>query len=353
MTLLCITASMEHTRTCTIRDHHLTTCASDDCKGCLPRPAETGILCRGCWERFEAALSVAVDLITHMRSIEKGPASIVPTRSAPGSRVILPGSWMEADNLWDSLVELALAYAESKGIEDPVWKPMYDGFSTTASLDDVALQVRELVMWLQVNPVDVVSRAGGAEAAVKFYRQAQRALAMFPIEDRAQRLKPIRCRECQQFTLWKHPPLVYLDDVVVQCANKTCEALYDPQLAGFDMLVLAQQISAEREDLAADIAGQVSRLLAKPSAELLSIKGHSEACADGYHWGWSDEVLACRNVACRCVCHERAVVDVGRGASTPVVNTGHVMPLPPGLTLQDPATCPRCWTIHHPEGACA
>lgn len=299
-TLLCITSMMPG-RTCVIRDHHLTTCEGE-CKGCLPRPAETGHLCRGCWERFEAALAEAVELIVHLRSVEKGPTSIVPTRNAPGSRVLMPGSWMEADNLWGALVQIALVHARAKGVADPVWAPMYDGFSVTATLGDVALKVRELVGWLSANPVEVVSRAGGAEAGVEFYRKVQAALARFPLADRPQRLKPIRCRECQQFTLWKHPPLEYLDDVIVQCANASCGAIYDPSLASFDMLVLAEEATAEMSE---DLRGQVRKLLDRVPAGLLAVRGMSESCSVGGH----DRL--CRSVNCVCGCHVQVLMEVG------------------------------------------
>lgn len=269
MTLLCITNDIPG-RSCTIRGHHLSTCDGttkngQDCKGCLPRPAETGILCRGCWERFEAALSKATDLITHLRSVEKGPTSVDGVRTSTVVAPTFPASWQAADRLWVALAKIAIVHAIDTHGKEPLWRPYTSeavGFSMTATVPQVASAVRELTDWLRVHPEAIVSRQAGAEAAVEFFREVQRALAMFPLEERVQRLRPIRCRECQQFTLWKYPPLNYLDDVVVQCANPACHAFYDPQMAQFDMRVLAEQISRERSDLSADIESQVSRLLA-------------------------------------------------------------------------------------------
>lgn len=269
MTLLCITESMPG-RPCTVRDHHLTTCdgktrKGQDCKGCLPRPADKGILCRNCFDRFEAALNIAVDLVTHLRSVEKGPVSVDGIRTATVVTPTFPGSWQAADRLWVALAHIAIEDAEARKAEEPLWPvftSIWEGFSAFASLDQVAEAARGLTGWLGTNPEALVARTSPAEAAVEFYREVQRTLAMFPLEEKAQKLRPIRCRECDQFTLWKHPPLTYLEDVVVQCANPACMAFYDPAMASFDMKVLAEQISKERSDLSADIELQVAKLLA-------------------------------------------------------------------------------------------
>lgn len=351
--LICITHSMPG-RACTVRGYHLTTCDGtrngQECHGCLPRPAETGILCRSCWERFEAALSIAVDLITHLRSVEKGPVSIDGVRTSTVVAPTFPASWQAADRLWVALAKVAIVHAKGTRDEEPEWRPytsIWSGFSYAATLDEVAEAVRELVAWVNVSPESVVSRTAGAEAAVEFFREVQRSLAMFPLEEDTKPLRPIRCRECQQFTLWRRPPLVYLDEVVVQCQNPACQAFYDPQMAQFDMRLLAEEISRERSDLSADIEAQLAHMRAQPSAELLRVNGLSEACELGEHWKPDG---GCQSVSCRCDCHQHSAVRVGRGVLTPVASP---MPLrfPPSTAQQDPATCPRCWLIH-PEGTC-
>ncbi len=294
-----------------------------------------------------------MDLITHLRSVEKGPVSIDGVRTSTVVTPTFPGSWQAADRLWVGLCNVAIVHAIDTRGEEPLWPSFTSesiGFSMTASIDQVAAAVRELVEWVSVSPESIVARTAGAEAAVEFYRETQRALAMFPVEEKMQKLRPIRCRECQQFTLWKHPPLHYLDDIVVQCANPACQALYDPDMARFDMLVLAQELSQQRPDVSADVEAQVAKLLAQPSAELLSLAGLSAACELGDHWTPDDDERGCRSVSCRCDCHEHAAHEVGRGARTPVV-VGAPLSLPSSTAVQDPATCPRCWLIH--EGECA
>lgn len=250
MILLCITNEIPG-RGCTIREEHLSTCDGtnrhgSECTGCLPRPAETGLLCRSCWERFEAALGKSVDLITHLRSIEKGPASLVPTHSAPGSRVILPGSWMEGDALWALLAGVAIAHAADTRSPEPPWPSFtsqqstdlsgfapLDGFSPTATLDQIASATRELVVWLSADPRNIVSRTGGAEAAVDFFREVQRALAMFPLDEPSTRIRYLRCRGCGLFAVVDRPPLHYLEPRVDVC--ESCGVLSDPQMREFDL----------------------------------------------------------------------------------------------------------------------
>lgn len=250
MTLICITHSLEHGYRCTIRGQHLSTCDGQnnrggECTGCLPRPAEVGILCRNCNDKYTAALSMAVDLITHLRSIERGPQSIDGVRSGALVQPSYPASWQEADNLWRHLAGIIVASAMDRGEDDPAfpyWTAPGVGFSFSASLDRVAEAVRWAVAELSVKHTDVVSRTGGAEAAVGFYRAVQTALARFPLEEKSRPVKYIKCRNCQQKTLRWLPPLEYMDAIVIQCQNLTCGEYYDPAMAEWDMRVLRQEI---------------------------------------------------------------------------------------------------------------
>lgn len=348
MSLFCVTESMPG-RTCVFYGEHLSSCNElETCKGCVPRQAEQGLLCRGCFTRYESALTTApttedpfsiVDLIVHLRSIEKGPQSVDGIRTSTVAQPTTPASWQEADELWRALVEIAVTYADHTHLPYPVWVPNFMGFSRTATLDDVARQVRELAAWITVDTPNTIRNQTGAELAVLFYRAVQRSLHRYPMQDRAER-KPIRCDHCQQFTIWKRPPLEYLDDIDYVCVNPACGRVYEPSRAGFDMLLLAEEISNERTDVSERIRAQVTKLQAKPPL-ILEPSWLSDPCARGDH--------RCTDPNCRCECHELLLV--GRGAPTPVRSVGRPLVLPPSSAAQDPATCPRCWLIH-PEGVC-
>lgn len=268
MTLLCVTTDM-HGRTCTIRDHHLNTCDNPDCKGCLPRPAEVGMLCYVCWTKFEAALSEVVDVVTHLRSITKAATSDAPGKTQFGPSVIVPVTWQAADN-----IRVALA--------------MVAGFPahpipSTATLQEVARDVSRLVE--SIVPEQVVARQVGAEAAVRLYRQMQTSMALQQRSERARRIRWVRCRECGLESLLMQPPLEKLDDLSVVCTNRACQAVWDPSLAAFDMRVLAETVSAEfaeRGERIAKEAEAVMKELDKPADEAVPV------CMEH---AWGDVVL--------------------------------------------------------------
>ena len=245
--LLCITQSMPG-RPCMIRGHHLSACSSDDCRGCLPRPAETGILCRSCWERFEAALGKAVDLVTHLRSIERGPVSADGVRTSTVITPTFPPSWQAADRLWVALARVAIAHAKDTRSEEPEWSQLtsiWAGFSYAATIDDVARTTRELVSWVDAGPQSVVSRTEGAMAAVDFFREVQRSLAMFPMDEKSARIRYLRCRFCLNFAVVDRPPLHYLEPRVDVC--ESCGELSDPQMREWDLKLYRLEVEDQMQ----------------------------------------------------------------------------------------------------------
>ncbi len=250
----CITIAMEHVRPCVIRqpstirdaDYHLDYCVDAQCTGCVPRPALEGMMiCEACYKKFTQAVSIAVDLITHLRSIERGAQSIDGIRSGALVSPSYPPSWQEADTLWGALEDLVRAarpdyWTEYRG-------PHYVGkigFSFSATLPMVASAVRGALD--ELHDPNFLNRASAAMAAVAFYRAVQLANRRFnfPLETaRPVPVKYIRCRTCRQMTLKWVTPLEQYDEVGIECANPMCRAWWDPVTALFDMRLLAQQMS--------------------------------------------------------------------------------------------------------------
>lgn len=278
----CVTNTMPG-RSCVIRGEHLTSCLfgqvdeeakrrgvsilevatvrveaglpipTDVCKGCLPYPAEHGMLCQSCWKKLEAALGKSVDMITHLRSVERGPLSVDGVRTRlTGSKVIIPESWQRADELWLRLSEVAIGYSVDARGPEPVWPAcadMLDGFSATATIDEVVVAVRDLVEWVEESSARVVVRRRGAEAAVKYIRRFQHSLRSFPLTEDPSPIKYLRCRRCGQFSVEDHPPLHYLDprtDVCSMCGHRT-----DPQMREWDLRLYREEIEAAIADQAA------------------------------------------------------------------------------------------------------
>lgn len=231
---------------CRVLGEHLSTCrgiAYDarnvravECKGCLPQPATRGLLCESCFERHEAALDVAVDLITHLRSIERaavpdGP----PVHSKPGPRMILPTSWLTADATWAELRELAFRVDSLEFLDMVRGGTNAYQLGVLATIEQVRDAVELAVGVVRADGDRLLGDAHTARLAVAFYRQVQRALSMFPFEERAHAVAYARCRECGQQTLERRPPLEYLDPITVRCVNRDCGAVFDPAMVEFDL----------------------------------------------------------------------------------------------------------------------
>lgn len=185
MSLVCVTNDVHGVRSCTVKGEHAQACTGwkgdRQCAGCLPRPAEHGMLCWSCWERLNIAWNQWGEFITVFagvdRAVQRDNAGV---RGSIAHRIPLSGIWLSIDAVERFMV------------------------SFHGSLDE----------W--------VSKADGAADAVKFLQAAQAAFLAHPVEEKPHRLKRQRCTKCSQLTLWWHPPQFQLDHVRVVCADESC-----------------------------------------------------------------------------------------------------------------------------------
>jgi hypothetical protein len=267
--LTCITNSFSDVRSCTFRGEHVEGCTGSEvrwdsltgvltdtgreCRGCLPRPAERGMLCGQCAEQVEATLAKqdrgsateALDLITHLRSTETAQQSQDGVRSAPGSRVILPVSWIAADELYIALANVAVAYSIDWSVEEPEWDvtaSVLDGFNPEANDDSVWFVTKYLVDWVAADLDRLFAKQRGAIAAVRWVRAYQTKDRHFPRKDQPRRVRWVKCRSCNRKSLEYRPPLELEEPRVVACTTPWCGAEWDPQLIEFDLRVIVQEI---------------------------------------------------------------------------------------------------------------
>jgi len=102
---------------CTVRGDHRTTCETrdakvDPCKGCLPRDAETGLLCAWCFQRLQSDVATAPALIRHLRAMAQADAgadttSDVHTGGDPAWGSILSAAIDAADEIHAMLASWA------------------------------------------------------------------------------------------------------------------------------------------------------------------------------------------------------------------------------------------------------
>jgi len=267
----CITNSTTDLRSCTIRGEHLSNCDGNEyrwddinrnlaptgreCHGCFPRPAQHGWLCATCFEQFEATFDVrepeksdapeALDLISHLRSIETVTQDRTGSQSAPGSRVIVPPSWMAADALYIALAGVAIAYASDWGVDEPEWDvsaSYLDGFHPEAPISAVWGVTSMLIRYVATDRDRLLTMPRGAEAAVRWVREFQRNDHLFPREEQRRRIRWVKCRTCNLKTLEYKPPLELNEPRVITCTNPACGEVWDPQMVEFDLRVIRQEM---------------------------------------------------------------------------------------------------------------
>ncbi|WP_105033511.1 hypothetical protein [Cryobacterium aureum] len=251
MTLVCITNDLDDVRSCIVNGQHASNCdgmewqydreaecsypTSNECGGCLPAPAEFGVLCYTCFEKTRGALKIALDMITHLRSVERAQQLDKNGVRAAATWILpVPNTWRMADELIMLLGHPA------------------PGFLSTATTEDVKA-VTEAQLDFDVN--EWVSREAGGEDAVHFFRTMQHALAQHPFADVEHRVQNVRCWECRQLSLVWKPPLEFDGPLHIACSTPACEFVVDPTLYA---ILAASQLdkvtSAIRKTKAAQLA---------------------------------------------------------------------------------------------------
>jgi hypothetical protein len=196
-----------------------------ECQGCLPRLAEHGLLCWMCWEKVLDALKVALDMITHLRSVERGQqVDNQGVRGTSGWVLPVPATWRTADELIMLLGHPAPGFPSDAN----VWE--IDAI-TERYLDDIVPE-----LW--------VSSMAGAEAAVRFYRLMQTAMHAHPMREYEHRIRNVRCYKCRQLTLLWKPPLEHFDDIHVECTNPRCGAVIDQTF--YERLAILEESAPRR-----------------------------------------------------------------------------------------------------------
>ncbi len=250
--LPCITVTTGHG--CRVLGEHLSTCRgirlegrrAVECEGCVPQPATRGLLCDSCNQRLDSALDHAVDLVTHLRSIERAPVPEGPrTYTKPGPRSILPVSWLTADETWGTLRELAFRVDPLEYLDLVKGGTNAYQLGVQASIEQVREAAELAVDLVRVSLLDIVGNAHLALLAVTFYRQVQAALRMYPFAEERGSLVYATCRDCGNRSLERRPPLHYLDPITVRCVTPGCGAIFHPALVEFDLASYREGIEAE------------------------------------------------------------------------------------------------------------
>ncbi len=191
-----------------------------ECPGCLPRKAEHGLLCWSCWEKTQAAMNMAVDMVTHLASVDRAQQiDGAGIRGGSGWVLPVPATWRLADEM---LVLL--------GHPEP-------GLPTNATVWEV-----EAIVERFFDAIDVelwVATRKGAEAAVRFYLAMQFAMRQHPMAEYEHQVRNVRCPKCKHRSLLWKPPLAEEGEVEVVCSNKACGRVMDP--AAYDEIARIEE----------------------------------------------------------------------------------------------------------------
>lgn len=253
MSLVCATNDTPELRPCVVKGEHAAHCGGFatrwdrdaecrvytnlECGGCLPVPADHGLLCWSCWEKWQDALKVAVDVITHLRSVDRAAQmDNAGVRSAAGWVIPIPNTWRAADDL---IVLL--------GHPTP-------GFPADANVWEV-----EAITERYVDAIDAhlfVSRVEGAHDAVRFNAAMHSALIQHPMEDYEHRVRNVRCTDCHQRSLLWKPPLMFAGEVRVECTNPACDFVVDQtgygKLTAVEAVDVKARLAVERARISAE-----------------------------------------------------------------------------------------------------
>lgn len=252
MTLVCITNDVPELRPCVVHGEHAAHCTgfstrfdrdtgrremtNYECGGCLPVPAEHGMLCWSCWEKWQDALKVAVDVITHLRSVERAAQlDNAGVRSAAGWVLPIPSTWRAADDL------IVLAGHPTPGF------PASAGPWEVEAIAERFIDAIDAAVW--------ASRVDTAVAAVRFNQDMHSALIQHPMEDYEHRIRNVRCPECKRKSLLWKPPLLFRGEVRVVCTNADCAFVLDQtryiEVTALELLEVQARVAVERKKASA------------------------------------------------------------------------------------------------------
>ena len=239
---------------CTIRDQHLADCDGTalgrggelmECRGCLPRPAEVGVLCERCWGRLQSLVRTMPSTVEHLLEVAGQVLASRPGggggRRAPGSRCLVPEASVMADELHSVLAAWCKEVAQENlagrrlpvdstrwtdglvAVDPGTWAAVLDG---AEEAEPIGLSrpdgTRLLVAWIDPYLRGVAGSAWAGDMIADMQRVTSHATSRFPVEEQERRITDVRCPSCGARSLVHMPPAVVGADVQVRCTLPEC-----------------------------------------------------------------------------------------------------------------------------------
>ena len=195
---------------CTSRERHLSKCADGQCGGCLPRAAEHGALCGGCWKALRLALEIIPALLEHLALAAVQEGGVVSVGLDSGRRgggvlaegCVLPAATLEADELRSVVAAWAAMVVEEHpaGLCGP-------GAGCAAA-------------WLLTHLESISAMWLAADLRGELVSWVARLRARWPMPDDAPRdraVPDVLCPRCQTEALRYYPPISAGQPFAVAC----------------------------------------------------------------------------------------------------------------------------------------
>ena len=192
MSLLCVTNKIRPGKH-NVRGKHASGCdgwrGEEECKGCLPRKAQHGLLCMACWERVVDTMSAWPSFAETIAGLDRLVVhESAGVRSKAAGSIPIPQTWLDVDE-----AESFLHTYKQAGDNLDYW----------------------------------VSSEHGAMDAINFCVSAERAFRTHPLEEKAHRIKLTVCPECEAPSLVWQPASFFGDEVQVVCCSAECGHVMD------------------------------------------------------------------------------------------------------------------------------
>lgn len=224
---------------CSIRGEHVAECDGwmldrkgerVECWGCLPRPAEVGVLCSWCWGRLQSVVRTLPALVEHLFECARPGLASPSGRRDGGARPSGPRClYAPALDAADELVAMLAAWCDEVAAERLGQEPARPaGLWLTAEGDREVAGVleasaaRALVAWLDPHLEWCASQEWVGAMLADLGPASARAAGRWPVEELERRIRDVRCPGCGALSLVEVPPPVVGAERLVRCEAIEC-----------------------------------------------------------------------------------------------------------------------------------
>lgn len=225
---------------CRTRGQHVDGCETDKCRGCQPRPADTGNLCAWCWQRLRDDLATYPALIAHLREHAKPHAQNRPLSADtyggidPAESTVLHDAWLYIDEIESTLTSWAHVIID----EHPA-QPMRG--------PNAAPWHGDVVAWLTPHLEWAAGQEWAGEMARELRRDISTGRTRWPMPEDVEPARTVdaACPRCDQISLTYTPPREAATPFVVACSNPECARVFsEDEWDRFKALILATKGAA-------------------------------------------------------------------------------------------------------------